>query len=108
MKEIDIRDIIDSIYAIEFKHRAVGLYQMADEMKKIKELVIEAIQALSQSEGEKEKVMREHALDFHIKCMQKGLESEGSIWEEAYLPKIKKVSEDFYLEYIKSLPPQTK
>lgn len=64
MKEIDIRDIIDSIYAIEFKHRAVGSYQMADEMKKIKESVIEAVQALQQQE---KKPITKEEIEYRIK-----------------------------------------
>lgn len=80
---------------------AIGIELNIDEINSI-------LQALSQSEGEKERVMKEHALDFHIKCTQKILELERAIWTNAYLKRIKKVSEDFYFEYIKLLPPQTK
>ena len=41
---------------------------------------------------------KEQMIDFHIECMKKGLEVDGSEWKELYLPKIKDIAEQYYKE----------
>ena len=43
-------------------------------------------------------IEKEQMIDFHIECMKKGLEVDGSEWKELYLPKIKDIAEQYYKE----------
>ena len=44
---------------------------------------------------------RQQLIDFHIECMKKGFEVDGSEWKELYLPKIKDIAEQYYNETYK-------
>jgi hypothetical protein len=41
-------------------------------------------------------IEKQTLIDFHIECMKKGLEVDGSEWKELYLPKISEVAINYY------------